>query len=212
MRRSNRKRKLVSTAQDMSKGLGSKKKKTSPAKQDDAQQAMPHLPRTPLQADKPAPVPPPTSPPAKSAAKLPDIGTLLQAMEERLSKKIDISTKAVNEAVQLSRITNDALGTLEGKVDANEAALRTAIQESEERVKCDLRHKVKDLVNSELRSAGFDPDLSAADLRTTMASQTSYAAALQRGPTADKTSNMETDTATQLMRREDHFWTCKRSL
>ena len=133
-------------------------------------------------------------------------------MENRLATKMDASTKAVNEAVSLSRVTNDALGALEEKVESNEAAFKQAIKESKEGVRRNIKEQVKDMVNNELRSAGFDPKLSAADLRTqTQISQMSYAGALARGPNATA-STPSADPQTQAERREERFWECRRSL
>ena len=153
LRRSNRKRK--SAIVDMSKGSGSKKKKASP----EQAKAIPKLPRTPQagqdqdQADR-------------QKADTPDLAAMLQAMEKRLASKIEETSKAVNEAVKLSHLSHDALETLEKKVDDNDARIKRSIESNQEAVMQAVKANLKDMVNDQLREAGFDPELSAGMMET----------------------------------------------
>ena len=76
-------------------------------------------------------------------------------MEGRLAVKIDTINKAVNEAVMLAKKTNDSLEALEDKVDDNEAALCQALEGTEERIMNRFQDTVKQMVNDQLRAAGF---------------------------------------------------------
>lgn len=185
LRRSNRKRKSVSTVPEMSKGAGSKKKKAgpSPPKADDPGKSMPRIPRTPQQATAAAAVvPPPGAQEGDTnqevrAAPAHDFAAMLLAMEQRITTKMDQTSKAVNEAVLLSKVTNDVLGSLEEKVEAlrvtvekkveeSEAVFKRALEETEVKLLTEVRGQVKLIVQDEPRQAGFDPDLTAGDLNT----------------------------------------------
>ena len=209
LRRSNRKRKSVSTAQDMTRGSGSKKKKCSPIKattpNSSQGKAMPKVPRTPPKgADG--------QEQEKTVEKegVNDFVALLQAMEARLSSKLDANKKAVNEAVKLSKLNSDALDALEEKVDATDETLRETlarVEAQEERVLARVESQVKIMVQEQLKAAGFDSQLSAGDLSSLPGS---YAAAVSTG-----TESVKKDTRVQPnkdQRQEAKFWECRRSL
>ena len=80
-----------------------------------------------------------------------EIEKLLQAMEVRLFPKMNAMNRAVNEVVMMSRLTNDTLEQLEEKVDSNDALLRKAVAENQERI----MDVVKDMINKQLKVAGF---------------------------------------------------------
>ena len=247
LRRSNRKRKSVTTVQEMSKNSGSKKKKTvSP----DPTKAMPKIPRTPQQGQAQEPqhqasgqraeLPPgqaseqPTGrPPAAAAAttsKTSDFESLLLAMEARICTKIDATNRAVNEAVTMAKVTKDSLDALEDKVDSNDRdirEIRIALEDSERRIMDSVKDNIQELVTDQLRSAGFDPDLTTGGLSTICASagkpQTSYALAAAAATdmmipttTGKRTQKQLLQTSsqsqTQETRREDRFWECRRTL
>ena len=212
LRRSNRKRKSTASFcdSDMSKNSGSKKKKSSP----DPGKSMPRIPRTPQAPGQDPGQPQATQPQAASAAPLGScLEGLLAGMEERLASKMDENNKAVKQ-------TNEALLAVEEKVANNDAALRAALQASEARIMSHFQDAVKGMVLDQLRSAGFDPDLSAGALTlpsvtdsrlvpsTSAAMPSSYAAvtsiALEK--TARKPDKIQAE------RREDRFWECRRSL
>ena len=75
------------------------------------------------------------------------------------------------EAVMLAKIANDSLGALEDKIDENEAALQRALEECEECMMDKFKDTIKDMVNDQLKAAGFDPDLSASAMTTIAAGQ-----------------------------------------
>ena len=163
LRRSNRKRKSVSS-ETMSKGSGSKKKKASPGKQDDPGKSMPRIPRTPQGGQQQQQAKPPRDDQDTTAAGAEQADSALErallGMEQRLASRMEANTKA------LSKMTNEAMEALEEKVDSNEEAFRAAIEKSEARMLDCIQSTVKDMVLDQLRAAGFDPDLTAANLRT----------------------------------------------
>ena len=141
-------------------------------------------------------------------------------MEAKLASKLDANNKAVNEAVSLSKQTNEALEAVEEKVKANDAALRAVLQASEERMMARFQDTVKDMVLDQLRAAGFDPDLSASALTmpalgeslragaSASAGCPSYVAMVAAVNKPDTRRNE----SVQIERREDRFWECRRSL
>ena len=206
LRRSNRKRKSVSVVQDMSKGSSSKKKKGSPNKNSPASKqdssAMPKTTRTPPKAADEG-----SAGPSGMAA----MSAMLVAMEERLSNKLDANKKAVNEAVKLSQLNSDALDALEEKVDATDEILMETlarVEAQEERVLARVEEQVREMVREQLKAAGFDTQLTAADL-STVHNQTpgSYAEAASKRPNKSQRANPDKD-----QRKEDKFWQCRRSL
>ena len=110
LRRSNRKRKSVSILpEEMSKGSGSKKKKSSPKvpspRQENPGKSMPRIPRTP-QGQGQDPLDKDETPRAsKQGSENPnDFAAMLLAMEARLVSKLDANNRAVKEAVSLSKL------------------------------------------------------------------------------------------------------------
>ena len=115
LRRSSRKRKSVSN--DMSKGSGSKKKKTSPIKATEEQvKNMPRVARSPQGTQRPQAEQPLAEQPGPTDSRMGEFERMLLAMESRLSSKIEATNKAVNEAVAVSKMTNDALELLKKKL------------------------------------------------------------------------------------------------
>ena len=161
LRRSNRKRKSVVRGDtDMSRGSGSKKKKGSPTKTPDKDMTA----RTPKAGSSQ----PPTNNVPKTAEKgeAPSIQDLLLGMEGRLSSKLDVTDKKVEKALTLATETNSALEDLELKVAASEAAVANKLETLQKEVMEEVNTKVKTIVLDQLRSVGFDPDLTAADMST----------------------------------------------
>ena len=131
---------------------------------------------------------------------------LLIAMEARLSAKIE-------KTVRLADLTNEGLDQLELKVNANEAKMRAALVQSEGRIMEEVGRKVKGMVDDQLRAAGFDQDLSAADLsvrRLVTLVADSYAR-VAAGSIPASTS-VQRVTKTKEEKQEDNFWLCRRSL
>ena len=216
--RSSRKRKSVQAAPEkMSKGSASKKKKSSP----DPTKSMPRIPRTPVQdgplaaetasqgskqdgskgEDNPRQQAPPSS-----------IETLLLGMEDRLGSKIDTTNRKVDRALTLVAETNTALEDLELRVEATEAAIDAKLEDVEGRLRDQVQSQVKGMVVDQLRSAGFDPDLTAAGLstiRTENSLRPSYAEATSAALTPILAQPMP---RTKEERQEENFWTCRRSL
>ena len=208
VRRSNRKRKSVSLVQDMSKGSSSKKKRSSPNKNRteespaSKQDSVPKTTRTPPKTAEEG-----AAGPSGMAA----MSAMLIAMEERLSNKLDANKKAVNEAVKLSQLNSDALDALEEKVDATDEILKETlarVEAQEERVLARVEEQVREMVREQLKAAGFDTQLTAADL-STVHNQTpgSYAAAASKRPNKSLRVNLD-----KGQRKEDKFWQCRRSL
>ena len=208
----NRKRKSVTVIQDMSKGgSGSKKKKSSPSKQAShpkptANKAMPGLPRTPQAGAEPQ---------AEPAAKkeVPDVASLLMAMEARITSKLDATKKAVNEAVSLSKLNSDALDALKEKVDANDEILRETlarVEKQEERVLAKVESQVREMVRDQLKAAGFDSQLSAGDL-STITDSTTYAEALAANRSDGRVDRLVLRPSKEE-RQEAKFWECRRTL
>lgn len=142
---------------------------------------------------------------------------LLLGMEARLGKKIEATNRAVNEAVTLSKQTNEALDALEDKVDSNEEAMRTALAETEEKLFERFEDQVKMMVSEQLRAVGFDTQLSAGDLTSL---QTTCPGA-GCGPSGRLVRSYAAVAAepeapsrplTKSERQEAKFWTARRSL
>ena len=191
LRRSARKRKSVAD-EDLS-GSNSKKKK------------MPKVPRSPQQSQAGQ-----------------SFEALLLAMEGRLSAKIERASEASQEAANQAKLNCEGLEQLESRVDANEACLMTALQETEVRIMNKvqemIRGQVKDMVAEQLEAAGFDNDLTAADLSVRRSAmqpeQASYASLVANGvqTTEPSGSRRPTDLSTKEDKRESKFWAARRSL
>ena len=134
----------------MSKNSASKKKKSSP----DPGKSMPRIPRTPQGSSE-------GSEPHKKPSEL---ESLLLAMEQRLTAEIAKTNVVARQAVDLAKETKAALEDLDLKVESTEVCLREEIRESEERVMEAVEERVKGMVDKQLLAAGFDQDLTAADL------------------------------------------------
>ena len=222
-KRSNRKRKSVSAAQDMSKGSSSKKKKCSPGK------TMPKVTRTPVRGSDP---PEQADPEEASAAEKPpsekslekppsDFAALLMAMETRLSSKLDANKKAVNEAIKMSKLNSDALDALEEKVEATDEMLKETlgrVEAQEERVLAKVEEQVKNMVREQLKEAGFDTQFSAGGL-STIASTRQRNELPQDGSTPGSYAEVAAAPAgpssaglTKDQRQEIKFLECRRSL
>ena len=138
--------------------------------------------------------------------------------------KMEATNRTVNEAVSLAKTTSDSIKALEVKVDENDAALRAALAESEARIMAKVEQTVQGMVLDQLRSAGFDPDLSAGALTTLPNNTTvrSYASIAQSSADSPSTGPLPSrqcsdkcesnGTAYKLIRREEKFWECRRSL
>ena len=200
LRRSARKRKSTADEDQTVKGTSSNKKK------------MPKVPRSPQQTQQGQ-----------------SFEALLLAMEGRLTAKLEKASEASQEAAQQAKLNCEGLEQLESRVDANEACLMTALQETEvrimNRVEAHMQEivqgKIRDMVAEQLTAAGFDNDLTAADLslrRSAMQTErtTSYASLVAGSRTAESTQpepkRTTVDTRTKEDRRESKFWAARRSL
>ena len=209
LRRSNRKRKSVTCGSDMSKSSGSKKKKTASP---DPTKSMPKLPRTPQggQEDK-------DEGGGKRDSGAAAFEAMLLAMEKRLGAKMERATEAAQEAVNLSKQTKDNLERLEAKVDRNEDNISSALLDTEGRLMDRVDTRVKEMVETQLRASGFDPELTAADMpmresavQPQTAPQRFYANALSTG--ASITERTSVAAQSREDRQEANFWVARRSL
>ena len=221
LRRSTRKRKSTIGEKSMTKGSSSKKKKTSPNKSPN----MPKVPRSPVSAagQQSQPTTQTTPKPAQAGQ---SFEALLLAMEGRITAKLEKASEASKEAANQAKLNSESLELLESRVDANEQCLMDALRESEKRLLAQvqarvedvMQEKVKEMVDAQLHAAGFDQDLTAADLslrhsvrqgdqdRTV---QTTYAAAASAAPSQGERSVTVT---TKESKREAKFWLARRSL
>ena len=211
LRRSSRKRKSVSIPGNMSKTSATKKKKSSP----DPGKSMPRIPRTPQGAA--AATEDRSGTPGEGPEGPGGLESLLLAMEGRLAARIDKASEAAREAVALAKSTNAALEDLELKVEASEGLIREELKETEERVMKTVQDRVKDMVDNQLRAAGFDQDLSAGDLTVrSSARQSSYAGVLSLQQSASDASRppacIGQATPSRQDRQEEKFWKARRSL
>ena len=211
LRRSNRKRKSVSTFgdSDMTKGSSSKKKKGSSPEPD---KTMPKVPRTPQgqgqgQATDTSEASERRDSPSRA------FEAMLLAMEARLGAKMEKAAAAAEEAVRVSKTTAENLSKLEARVSSNEVNLEGALAGVEERIMERMDKKVQEMVEGQLRSAGFDPELSAGDLtvRDSVKDQTStttyaVAASKNRSQVTEMRILKTTDKQTE------RFWHARRSL
>ena len=158
----------------MSMNSASKKKKNSP----DPGRSMPRIPRTPQGgAGRQEGGTEPGQPS--------ELETLLVAMEGRLAAKIEKASEAARETMAVAKLTNDGLGSLELRVEEVQAEVGDRIKESQERIMQAVEEKVKGMVDDQLRAAGFDQDLTAADLTLRSSVQqnaSSYACLLYTSP------------------------------
>ena len=224
LRRSNRKRKSITTYgnTDMSKNSGSKKKKgASP----DPGKSMPKIPRTPQAADgQPTQQasgpqgPPPTTAAAATAGQQAtttqsaSLEALLLGMEGRLSTKIDATNSKVDRALTLVGETNQALETLERRVEDTEGRVADKLTEVEGRIMNEVDKRVKTAVVDQLRAAGFDPDLTAADQSTRLSAREngfSYASAAASHQMSDTGSTLIRST---IRKKEERYNEARRSL
>ena len=149
---------------------------------------------------------------------------LLLAMEGRLSAKLEKASEASRKAAEQAKLNSESLEQLESRVDANEEYLMNALKESEARIMAKVtsqmedivQGQVKDMVAAQLTAAGFDPELSAADLtvrRSAMqaTSSVSYAGMAAAKPPA-RQAITERSTLSKEDRRETSFWVARRSL
>ena len=155
----------------------------------------------------------------------PGIEQLLLAMESRLAAKIEKTNEAATQASNLAKKTNEALEDLELRVEANEVGVREEIRETikEDRIIDQVRGQVKTMVDDQLRSAGYDQDLSAGDLtlRSSVVQRTetgggstlarSYAETAGEPPSSLRSSGADL-AASKEERREEKFWRARRSL
>ena len=228
LRRSNRKRKSTTSYSDMSKNSSSKKKKGSSP---DPGRSMPKIPRTPQAEQEDKERDQEGSGRAFEAMLLATeerLGTKMEkaataaqeAMEARLGAKMEKAAEAAQEAVRLSKLTKDNLDALDVKVDKNEGTMREAIRTAEERIMTRVDDRVKFMVDSQLRTAGFDPELSSGDLevRETLGKSTgtaSYASMASQPSTSGGPSFAARRTAVERTmgdRQQEKFWHARRSL
>ena len=200
---------------------------------------MPKIPRTPQGQPQPLPqqqVQPPPQLPQQQQDKPPEassIEALLMGMEARLGTHFEKSNEAIQAVASQVKQANEGLNQLEQKVDESDANFKVTLQEVEARVlnkaqEADtrlldqVRDQVKEMVENQLRAAGFDPDMTAAGLSTINqtpsaavyrdhgGSQPTYAGAVIRS------ANMDQQNVTRQMskeeRQEEKFWNCRRSL
>ena len=154
LRRSARKRKSTAGDGSMVNGSASKKKKKV----------------TPEKMPKVARSPPKTAPAPDQQGQ--SFEALLLAMENRLAAKIERASEASKEAAQQAKLNCEGLEQLESRVDANEECLMAALRETEARITARvdkqiedaMASKVKEMVDSQLLAAGFDQNMTAADM------------------------------------------------
>ena len=171
LRRSSRKRKSTAGTEDnMVKESSSKKKKSSPK--------MPKVARSPPKAQAQAQARPQhdqtqSQPPTQaSGTSQVSFEALLQAMEGRIMAKLEKASEASKEAAHQAKLNSEGIEQLESRVDENEACLMDALVKSEARIMGKVQEQiqeaisgqVREMVNDQLTAAGFDRDLSAADL------------------------------------------------
>ena len=210
LRRSARKRKSTAGDDSFKSTSSKKKKKVSPGK-------MPKTARSP------------NKPQADQASGGQSFEALLLAMEGRLSAKFDKASEAAKDAALQAKLNSESLEQLESRVDANENCLMDALRESEARIMASVQDKlqelvevkVKDMVNAQLHAAGFDQEMTAADLTMRDSamggpprSSSSYAATAARG-TSTTVSSLNTtkqdrhEAGFDLARRQLRLWPIK---
>ena len=149
-------------------------------------------------------------------------------MEGRLLAKLERASEASREAASQAKLKSESLEQLESRVDANENILMEALRESEIRILAKVQSqveeivqgKVKERVDKQLNAAGFDQDLSAADLsvrRSAMfpPNQTncvSYVSAAAAVPNSVNDRLEQAEFVTKQQKHEDAFWHARRSL
>ena len=227
LRRSARKRKSTAGGgeESMSKGSSSKKKKQSPSK-------MPKVPRSPVAGQNTGQGTQGQSGKTTSQEGTQSFEALLLAMEGRLAAKLEKASEASKEAAHQAKLNSESLELLESRVDANEECLMDALRKSEERIMARvqvqvqeaMQERVKEMVNAQLDAAGFDRDLTAADLTVRWSALVttdqdnmalSYAGAVSRRTETTAISRRAAAGAPEQTRsdkREDKFWLARRSL
>ena len=144
-------------------------------------------------------------------------------MEGRLSAKLEKASEASKQAADQAKLNSESLDQLESRVDANENVLMEALRESEARIMTKVQAqldeivqgRVKDMVNDQLKAAGFDMDLTVGDLSTcsrnvmlqgTQSRARSYASKAAMAPAAGASL------MTKDERQEEKFWNCRKAL
>lgn len=187
---------------------------------------MPKIPRTPQQppepregpcsADKQEQTPGTPASANHQATPAPNLEALLLAMEGRLSSKMDTTNQKVDKALNLAAETNNALEELESKVADSEEAiqeqltrvvtrLQDNIEKTEERLHTHFKTQVKTMVHDQLRSAGFDLDLTAGALSTINQTNNTYASVTAHRPEGAENSSGN-NPKTRQERQEEKFW------
>ena len=132
-----------------------------------------------------------------------------------MSSKIESTNTKVDKALVLVTDTNAALEELETRVAASEEVLQDKLEKAEVRIQTGFRNEVKNLVQEQLRAAGFDPDLTASAMTTiqnsTNTGTLNYAGAVSLPPTQPQQAPPK-DTRTREERQTDKFWDCRKSL
>ena len=198
----------------MSKGSSSKKKKSSPKTTttksaetagENPGRPMPKIPRTPQgqapEAEKQA------DPDVNKAGSMESI---LAGMESRLVKKMDETKRSVQEVLTMAQMNSQAIEALEERVDDNREDVAKALRDMEEKLTRKMQDQVQELVRDNLKSIGFDTQLSAGDLSMlpgNVDNCASYAAAVANGPVGPSTARK-----TKEDRREEKFWEARSSL
>ena len=192
----------------MSKGSGTKKKKAGPSPQGQQDHSsdknMPRLPRTP---GGEAPTPDQGS--QKTGG---SIEELLLGMEGRLGSKIDSTNKKVDKTLTLVSEANAGLEELELKVVDAEINLDSKLAETETRIELKVKNQVKTLVLDQLRSAGFDPDLTATDMSTIRSVNNTSMTYAGAAPITPARVMSVPDTRSKLERQEDKYWNCRKTI
>lgn len=217
LRCSTRKRKSTSALLEMSKSSGKKKKNISLGAviKPDQAKSMPRIPHTPqagavggdpqVERDK------------DGQQKGPAEGfeALLLAMEKRLTAKMEKTTEEVREAVTLSRLNNQGLGELEARMETNEEKMRTALADTEARITEKVEEQFMQMVNDQLRSAGFVQDLSVGDLSTYSRNMTMTGSRKKSDMTYTSIAAASRPNETGLTKQDrqtKNFWKCRRAL
>ena len=148
-------------------------------------------------------------------------------MECRLAAKLEKASNASKEAAHQAKLNSESLEQLESRVDANEQCLLEDLRESEARLMAQVQNqvetimqdKIKELFTGQLEAAGFDTELSAADLTVRNSvnladknTTSSYArAAATPAASASRISSVM-ECESKKSRQEMKFWHARRSL
>ena len=156
-----RKRKSTASVTEMSKGSGTKKKKSSSPRQDSEpgknMPKLPRMPQGPAQAQSQTQQQESEDGTAKPTGVGSGFEALLLAMEGRLTAKLERASESSRQAAQQAKMNSESLEQLESRVDANEQCLMEALLKSEERIMIkvqeQLQDKVKQMVDAQLIAA-----------------------------------------------------------